>query len=148
MVRDKELSNSQKSLIVKFWKDGESYQNISSNLNIPFTMMSSFITMFKRHNTVENKKRTGAPRKISPRLSRKLRRLINQNSMVMCEELLEDFCSSGCCVTKRTVSNEMLRNALKSRRPKKTPPLLKQQRNAKLKFIRQEKENSFWERVL
>ena len=68
----------------------------------------------------------------------------------MCEELQEDFCSSGCSVTKRTVSNEMLRNGLKSRRPKKTPPLLKRHRNARLKFVRQhkEKENSFWERVL
>ena len=46
-------------------------------------------------------------------------------------------------------SNEMLRNGLKSRRPKKTPLLLKQHRDVKLKFVRQheEKEISFWERV-
>ena len=44
----------------------------------------------------------------------------------------------------------MLRNCLKSRRPKKTPLLLKRYRNARLKFVRQhkEKENSFWKRVL
>ena len=150
MARGKELSNWQKALIVKLWKDGESYRNISSNLNIPFTTISSFIARFKRHNTVENKKRTGAPRKISPRLSGKLGCLINQNSMVMREKLQEDLHSSGCSVTKRTISNEILRNGLKSRRLKKTPLLLKQHRDARLKFIRQhkEKENSFWERVL
>ena len=40
---EKELSNSQKALIVKLWKDGENYRNISSNVNIPFTTISSFI---------------------------------------------------------------------------------------------------------
>ena len=44
----------------------------------------------------------------------------------------------------------MLRNSLKSRRPKKTLPRLKRYRDARLKFVRQhkKKENSFWERVL
>ena len=125
MARDKELNNSQKALIVKLWKDGESYRNISSNLDIPLTTISFFIARFKRHNTVENKKRTGAPRKISPRLSRKLGRLINQNPMATREEQRGDLHSTGCSVTKRTISNEMLRNGPKSRRPKKTPLLLK-----------------------
>ena len=150
MARGKELSNSQKALIVKLWKDGEIYRNIPSNLNIPFTTISSFIAMFKRYNTVENKKRTGAPGKISPRLSRKLGRLINHNPMVMHEELQEDLLSSGCSVTKWIISNEMLRNGLKSWRPKKTPLLLKWHKDARLKFVRhnKEKEHSFWERVL
>ena len=95
--------------------------------------------------TVENKKRTGAPRKISTRLSRKLACLIHQNPMVMHEGLQEDLHSSGCSVTKQTISNGMLRNGLKSQRPKKTPFVLKRQRDVRLKFIRQhkEKENLF-----
>ena len=44
----------------------------------------------------------------------------------------------------------MLRNGPKSQRPKKTPLLLKQHRNAWLKLVRQhkEKENLFWKRAL
>ena len=85
----------KKALIVKLWKDGESYRNISSNLNIPFTTISSYIARFKRRNTVEKKKKKpGAPRKISPRLSRKLGCLITQNPMFMREELQEVLCSS------------------------------------------------------
>ena len=57
MARGKELSNSQKALIVKLWKDGESYRNISSNMNIPLTAISSFIARFKRRNTVEKEKK-------------------------------------------------------------------------------------------
>ena len=62
--------------------------------------MSSFIARFKRCNTVENKKKTVALRKISPRLSRKLGHLINQNSMITVEKLREDLRSSGYSVTK------------------------------------------------
>ena len=137
MVRVKKLSNSQKALIVKLRKDGESYRNFSSNLNIPFTTISSFIARLKKKKKKKKKKkRTGAGRKISPRLSRKLGRLIKQNSMVMREELQEDLHTSGCNVTKLTLSNEMLGNALKSRKPKKTPLLLKRHRDARLKFVR------------
>ena len=44
----------------------------------------------------------------------------------------------------------MLRNCLKSQRQKETPLLLKRHRDARMKFVRlqKEKENSFWERVL
>ena len=57
MARDKKkLSNSQKASIIKLWKDGASSRNISSNPNIPFTTISSFIVGFKRRDTVENKK--------------------------------------------------------------------------------------------
>ena len=83
MVSGKELSNSQKALIFKLWKDGENYRKISSKLNISITMISSYTVRFKGRNIVENKKvikkkkkkkkkSTGAPKKISPRLSRKL----------------------------------------------------------------------------
>ena len=95
MASGKELSHSQKALTVNLWKDGESYRNISSNMNISFTTISSFIAKFKRRNTVENKKRTGAPRKISPRSSRNLGHLINQNPMVIREAPQEDLRSSG-----------------------------------------------------
>ena len=71
-----------------------------------------------------------------------------KNPMVTREELQEDMRPSGCSVTKGIISNEIRRNGLKSRRPKKTPVLLKRQRDARFKFVRQEKKNSFWEKVL
>lgn len=87
MPKGKELTISQKQLILSLWKDGNSYRTISSNTNIPFTTIGSFITRYKNRNTVENQRRTGAPRKISPRLARKLGRQIQQNPQVTRKEL-------------------------------------------------------------
>ena len=130
-------------------KDGEIYRHTSSNLNIPFTKISYFIARFESRSTVEKQKRTGVPRKISPRLSRKLGHLIKQNPMVTSEELQEYMRSSGCNVTKRTIRNYILRNGLNSRRPKKTLLQWKRHRDARLKLLRphKEKENSFRERI-
>ena len=51
---------------------------------------------------------------------------------------------------KICVHQDVVRNGLKSQGPKKTPFLLKWDRDSKLKFVwkHKEKENSFWERVL
>ena len=63
LAKRKELSNSQKALIVKLWNDGESRRNISSNQNIPFMTIGSFIARFKRRNRDENKKQKKKPKK-------------------------------------------------------------------------------------
>ena len=101
---------------------------MSHNLNIPFTTISSFIPRHKKLKTVENQIRTGAPRKVSLRSSRKLMRTIKQNSVVTRQELQDELFPSGICVTKRTISNEIHRNNLKSRSPPKTKLLVKRQR--------------------
>ena len=64
MARGNELTKSQKELIVELWKDGERYRKMSDDLNILFTTISSFIAMYKKLKTVENKRITGALRKI------------------------------------------------------------------------------------
>ena len=150
MLKGKELTISQKQQILSLWKDGNSYRTISSNLNIPFTTIASFIARFKTSNSVENPRRTGAPKNISPRSARILGRQIQQNPQVTREELQEHLSASGIKVTKCTISNELHRNSLKSCSPRKTPLLLKRHRDARLKFTKEhkEKECTFWEKVL
>ena len=57
MARGKELTNLQKELIVKLWKEGKSYKKISNRLNIPFKNMSSLIVKYKKRRTIENQKK-------------------------------------------------------------------------------------------
>ena len=77
-------------------------------------------------------------------------RQIKQIPVVTRQKLQDDLLSSGICVTKWTIRNDIHRNNLKSRSTRKTPPLLKRHRDARLKFVREhkDKEKSYWERVL
>ena len=67
--------------------------------------------------------------------------------MVTREELQEDLRTSECSVTK-LIGNEMPRNGLQSRIPKKTPLPLKRHRDARLKFVRQQRKIRFGKVVL
>ena len=87
---------------------------ISINLNIPFTTIASFIAQFKTSNSIENLRRTGAARQISSRSTRISGRNIQRNPQVPPEELQEHLSASGNEVTKRTISDELHRNSLKS----------------------------------
>ena len=78
MARSKEWTNLQKELIVKLWKESKSYRKISDYLNIPSTTIRSLIAGYKNAKRLKTK-RTGAPRKISARCSRKLMCQIKQN---------------------------------------------------------------------
>ena len=91
IARGKELTNSQKDPIVKLWNEGKSYRRISDNLYISFTTISSFISSYKKCQTVVNQRRICAPRKISSRFSMKLTRQIKQNPMVTRQELQDDL---------------------------------------------------------
>ena len=91
IARGKELTNSQKDQIVKLWNEGKSYRRISDNLYISFTTISSFISSYKKCQTVVNQRRICAPRKISSRFSMKLTRQIKQNPMVTRQELQDDL---------------------------------------------------------
>ena len=108
-----------------------------------------YIARYKKLKTVENQ-RAADPRKISSRSSRKLMRKIKQNPLVTRQELQNDLFSSGICVSKRTISNEIHRNNLKSRSPRTIPLLVRRHRDTRLKLVREhkDKENSYWERVL
>lgn len=150
MAKGKELTSSQKQLILSRWKEGESYRKIASHLNVPFSTVASFIGRFKTRDSVENQRRSGAPRKISARSVRLLGRKIQENPQITRGELQSHLSASGIQVTKRTISNELHRNELKSRTPRKTPLLMKRHRDARLKFVKEHKDKdyAFWEKVL
>ena len=73
-------------------------------------MIIWYIASFKRCNTVENKKESV----LQERFPRDYQEIKDAWSMVTCEEPQDDLHLSGCSVTKQMISNEMLRNGLKS----------------------------------
>ena len=87
---------------------------------------------------------------MSPTSARMLGQEVNKTPQITCEELLEPLRASGVEVTKFAISNELHRNNLKSRTPRKTPLLLKRHRNAWLKFVKEHEDNDncYWGNVL
>ena len=99
------------------------YKKISKQLGEKLTTVGAIIRKWKKHKVTANLPRSGAPRKILPRgISLMMRKVRDQPSTTQ-EELVNDLKAGGTTVTKRTISNTLHRQGLKSCCARKVPLL-------------------------
>ena len=89
------------------------YKKISKQLGEKLTTVGVIIRKWKKHKVTANLPRSGAPRKISPRGISMMRKVRDQPSTTQ-EELVNDLKAVGTTVTKRTISNTLHHEVLKS----------------------------------
>ena len=90
------------------------YKKISKQLGEKLTTVGAIIRKWNKHKVTTNLPWSGAPRKISPRgISMMMRKVRDQPSTTQ-EELLNDLKAVRTTVTKRTISNTLQREGLKS----------------------------------
>lgn len=136
--------------IVALHKAGMGYKSISKKVQENVSTIGAIIRKWKVHNTTLNCPRSGAPRKVSSRaVSRLLRRVRNEPRTTR-QELVDDLKGSGIAVTKRTITNTLRRNDLKSCRARKVPLLKKMHVKARLKFANEHLGDSdeAWKKVM
>ena len=114
MGKTKELSKDIRDKIVDLHKAGMGYKKISKQLGEKLTTVGAIIRKWKKHKVTANLPRSGAPHKILPRgISMMMRKVRDQPSTKQ-EELVNDMKAVGTTVTKRTISNTLHREGLKS----------------------------------
>jgi transposase len=144
------LSTELEKRIISAYEKKMSYRMIAKTLNIPVSTVGYIIKKWKTGGTTENGQRSGAPRKISEKGSRKIVRRVKNNRFVTRKELQEDLKGAGVDVCKRTISNELHRQKLKSRSPRKTPLLKKTHIKSRLNFAKTYSEcnDDFFKQIL
>ena len=134
MGKTKELSKDIRDTIIDLHKAGIGYKKISKQLGDKLTTVGAIIRKWKKHKVTTNLPWSGAPRKISPcGISMMMRKVRDQPSTTQ-EELVKDLKAVGTTVTKRTISNTLHREGLKSCCARKVPLLKKAHVQARLKF--------------
>ena len=150
MGKTKELSKDIRDKIVDLHKAGMGYKKISKQLGEKLTTVGAIIRKWKKHKVTANLPRSGAPRKISPRgISMMMRKVRDQPSTTQ-EELVNDLKAVGTTVMKRTISNTLHREGLKSCCARKVPLLKKAHVQARLKFAKEHLDDpeEAWEKVM
>ena len=148
MDKTKELSKDIRDKIVDLHKAGMGYKKISKQLGEKLTV-GAIIRKWKKHKVTANLPRSGAPRKISPHgIWRMMRKVRDQPSTTQ-EELINDLKAVGTTVMKRTISNTLHLEGLKSCCARKVP-LLKKFVQARLKFAKEHLDDpeEAWEKVM
>ena len=126
------------------------YKKISKQLGEKLTTVGAIIRKWKKHKVTANLPRSGAPRKISPRgLSMMMRKVRDQLSTTQ-EEFVNDLKAVGTTVPKRTISNTLHSEGLKSCCTHKVPLLKKAHEQAHLKFTKEHLDDlqEAWEKVM
>ena len=135
---------------VDLHKSWMGYKKISKQLGEKLTTVGAIIRKWKKHKVTARLHRSGAPRKISPRgISMMMRKVRDQPSTTQ-EELVNDLKAVGTTVTKRTISNTLHREGLKSCCACKVPLLKKAHVQANLKFAKEHLDDleEVWEKVM
>ena len=150
MGKTKELSKDIRDKIVDLHKAGMGYEKISKQLGEKLTTVGAIIRKWKKHKVTANLPWSGAPYKISPRGISMMMRKVREQPSTTQEELVNDLKAVGTNVTKRTISNTLHREGLKSWCARKVPLLKKAHVQARLKFAKEHLDDleEAWEKVM
>ncbi|KAI3371799.1 hypothetical protein L3Q82_024353 [Scortum barcoo] len=98
----------------------------------------------------DNLPRSGAPRKISPRGVKMIKRTVSKNPRTTRGDLVNDLQRAGTKVTKATIINTLRRQGLKSCSARRVPLLKPVHVQARLKFAREHLDDpeEDWENVI
>ena len=125
MGKKKELSKDIRDKIVDLHKAGTGYKKISKQLGEKLTTVGTIIRKWKEHKVNAYLPWSGAPCKISPcGISMMTKKVRDQPSTIQ-EGLVKDLKAVGTTVMKRTFSNTLHREGLKSCCARKVPLLKK-----------------------
>ena len=150
MGKTNELSKDIRNKIVDLHKAAMGYKKISKQLGEKLTTVGAIFRKWKKHNVTANLPWSGAPCKISPRgISMMMRKVRDQPSTTQ-EVVVNDLKAVGTTVMKRTISNTLNREALKSCCTRKVPLLKKAHLQAYLKFAKEHLDDldEAWEKVM
>jgi transposase len=119
--KTKELSLVCKDMIVSLFKQGLSYREIGTLLNLSFATVQCLIKKFKTTNLIESNKRSGRPRVLSTRGSRNLVQ-VSRYPKTSARKLAEDLATAtGKHVSLQTIRIRLHESGYKGRAARKIP---------------------------
>lgn len=150
MPKTRELSKDIRDKIVDLHKAGMGYRTIAKQLGEKATTVGAIIRKWKKFKTTVNLPRSGAPCKISPRGASVIMRKVRNEPRTTRQDLVNDLNRAGTTVSKKTISNTLRRQGLKSCSARKVPLLKPTHVKARLKFANDHLDDpeEEWEKVM
>ncbi|KAI4895408.1 hypothetical protein NFI96_001467 [Prochilodus magdalenae] len=150
MAKTRELCKDIRDKIVDLHKAGMGYRTIGKQLGEKATTVGAIIRKWKKCKITDNLPRSGAPCKISPRGASMILRKVRNEPRITRQDLVNDLNRAGTTVSKKTISNTLRRQGLKSCSARKVPFLKPTHVKARLKFANDHLNDpeEEWEKVM
>ncbi|KAI4899494.1 hypothetical protein NFI96_000370 [Prochilodus magdalenae] len=150
MPKTRELCKDIRDKIVDLHKARMGYRTIGKQLGEKATTVGAIIRKWKKCKITDNLPRSGAPCKISPRGASMILRKVRNEPRITRQDLVNDLNRAGTTVSKKTISNTLRRQGLKSCSARKVPFLKPTHVKARLKFANDHLNDpeEEWEKVM
>uniref|UniRef100_A0A8C7S043 Tc1-like transposase DDE domain-containing protein n=1 Tax=Oncorhynchus mykiss TaxID=8022 RepID=A0A8C7S043_ONCMY len=149
-MKNKEHTRQVRDTVVKKFKAGFGYKNISQALNIPRSTVQAIILKWKEYQTTANLPRPGRPSKLSAHTRRRLIRDAAQRPMITLDELQRSTAEVGDSVHRTTISRILHKSGLNGRVARRKPFLKDIHKKCCLKFATSHLGDTpnMWKKVL
>lgn len=140
------LTESTKLKIVELIAQKWSLRKISKKIKKSFGTVRSFVQRYRKSGSIQNKKSTGRPPKLTPKTKRLLLRHVKNNRKDSVKKIRENLQLHN--VTKMTINNTLVKAGLKSHKATRKPLLTPKQRDTRLRWARKYsgENEEFWEK--
>ncbi len=132
------MSQDLRKKIISLHKKGEGYKKISKALFISQNTVAKVVQTFKKDGTATiSQRRSGRPRKLTPRQERLLMRRVEENRHANSLQLSKEVESqTGVTISRDTIRRTLQRDGMHGCRPRKKPLLKPRHKKARLEFAR------------
>lgn len=149
--RGKEHSKDLKDKVIALHKDGQGYKKIGATLKMSPNTVAKIIQKYKQDHTIENRRRTGRPKKMTARSVRQVHNLALQDRRKSAASIAEEVsATSGQSVSAQTIRRTLHQVGLHGRRPRRKPLLKLVHKHARLRFAETHKSKpmNYWQHIL
>ena len=150
MGKKSPLSDVQRAQIVALYKEGYSERSISERIKRNKNAVHNAVVKFKKTETYSDAKRSGCPRKSTPRVEHIIRRTAVRSSMSSASKIRSVLLAKGADISRRTVNRRLVIDfGLKARKPAKKPRLTPAMKAKRLGFAKKHEKWTIqqWQQV-
>lgn len=132
----RKLTIAERWQAIGMLNSGLSRRQIAGNFGVHHSIICRLVTRFQQTGSVDERPRSGRPKKTTAREDRYLAREARMNCFLTADKLRRRWLPAGGRVCTRTVINRLHSNRLRARRPIKRPELTLRHRRNRMQWAR------------
>ncbi len=151
MTKKKELTVTERGIIISFYEAGVPERTISERTGHPKTTIHDTIMMYKKRGVLTSASRSGRPKKLTERDKRHLKSIICKERREPAQKIQESFANStGNEVGKNTIRRALYEMGYHSRIALRKPYISESNRRFRLKWTRERRSWTIneWKKVI
>lgn len=137
MAGKRQMTLSDKTLILDWKKKNISIRSMAKKLNVNESSVRRFLSKFKTSKTLDRKYGSGRPRCTSTREDRLIKRLCLRNRFATSSQIRSDLeKTSGSVISAKTVQRRLNEIGLRANRPAKKPLLTQKMKKTRFEWAK------------